>query len=545
MKQDLFWVRRFVGGLAALVVLTHCGGKEAEPPPSPLPEEAPRETPPEVPQERPPEVPQEPPPEESSPAPAPTDCMARTDEGTPSYCTYRGAGGGRVGWVRTYGGKGPERLQALASDSRGGFVVAGQFGEVPFPARNGFALARYTSAGVPLWTRWVTNGEAEVTALAVTPQGRILVVGQYGGSVDLGQGPLPTAGRLTWDSGLFIAEFSPEGQLVWAKGFVATYDRAGQRESWPIVPRAIATDAQGSLIITGTFHGYMDLGGGRLFAGIGSVPPEWDASSSGFLAKFSSSGQHLWSRVFLGGYGRLPATSTSVATDSVGHVLVGGSAHRDTDLGDGRLGDGGPFIARYDAWGNLLWKRVFTTLYGEVAQVQPLGTDGVAFVGDFVGTFTFAGQTYTAGDPYAPDGVYDTRAFFGTLSFTQGDGWLRALDGNSIWSLITDGRDTLTVSGALRAMDLGGGALGTQSPRPFVARYGKVGEHHWSRVLDGNLEPHLIWGWGTQKGPRLFLTSQPGGEVVIGSHFTSPVQVDGKPYTSHGASDLIYFQLTP
>jgi hypothetical protein len=34
-------------------------------------------------------------------------------------------------------------------------------------------------------------------------------------------------------------------------------------------------------------------------------------------------------------------------------------------------------------------------------------------------------------------------------------------------------------------------------------------------------------------------------EGQLGSHFSSPVQVDGKPYTSQGASDLIYFQLTP
>jgi hypothetical protein len=460
------------------------------------------------------------------------------------FCTYRGTGGGLTGWTRHYGGEGPEVLHALATDATGGFVAAGHFGEAPFPTGTGFALARYTSDGTPVWTRQVTTGDVRVSAITVTPLGNILVVGGYSGSPDLGTGPLPTTppGGFAHNA-FFIAKFSPTGETDWAHGFLATFDRpdGGPLEHWPVTPTAVATDAAGSLIVVGGFHGEIDLGGGPLFAGLYSIFED-EPFPGGFVAKFSWEGRHLWSKAFEAGSLALPALLRAVSTDSADNVLVGGVVNSRADLGDGPVGEFAPFIAKYDASGALLWKRLFSGASGEVAGVQPLGTSGVAFSANFGMSFTFGGVTYTGGDPENPFPWDSFSGFTGTLSATGEDGWIRPLGLVTVQGLVTGGGDTLTVPGYGygSTFDLGGGVLGGGPfARPFVARYVASGEHLWSRAFDRNL------GQGTFGGPTVHLAPQPGGSVVVGSDFREPIRLDGRTYTPRGASDLLYFQLKP
>ncbi|HYO55632.1 DUF7594 domain-containing protein [Archangium sp.] len=459
------------------------------------------------------------------------------------YCTYRGTGGGLTGWTRHYGGAGPERLHALATDARGNLVTAGLFGDALFPNEKGFALARYTADGTPVWTRQVTTGDVRVRALTVTPLGNILVVGNYGGSPDLGSGPLPSAPTDSFSPALFIAKFSPTGQTEWAHGFVATYVRPpeGELEYWAVIPTSVATDANGSLIVGGGFHGQMDLGGGPLSAGISSVYPD-DPFPGGFVAKFSWDGHHLWSKSFEAGEYAMPGWVRAVATDPAGNVLVGGHVNSNADLGDGQSGTRAPFIAKYDASGALVWKRLFLGAYGEVVGVQSLGTSGVAFSANLGESFTFGGITYTGGNPEDPGGPDNVSGFTGTLSATGTDGWIRDLGFITLRGLVTGSNGTLTLTGYGYDYDLGGGHVSAPSsfgPTPFVARYSASGGGHlWSRSFDRDFLGGDYW-------PTLHLAPQPGGSVVVGGDFTSPLQQDGRTYTTRGSSDLLYFQLNP
>lgn len=459
------------------------------------------------------------------------------------YCTYRGTGGGLTGWTRHYGGAGPERLHALATDAQGGFVAAGLFGDASFPNQTGFALARYTADGTPVWTRQVTTGNVRVRALTVTPLGNLLVVGNYSGSPDLGTGPLTAVPTSHFTPALFVAKFSPTGQTEWAHGFAATYVRPpeGELEHWAVAPMSVATDANGSLIVGGGFHGQMNLGGGPLFAGTSSVYPE-DPFPGGFVAKFSWGGQHLWSKAFEAGGFAMPGQVRAVATDSAGNVLVGGHVNSNANLGDGQTGARAPFIAKYDASGAFVWKRLFLGAYGEIVGVQPLGTSGVAFTANLGASFTFGGLPYTGGNPEDPGGPDNVSGFTGTLSATGMDGWIRDLGLVGMRGLVTDGGGTLTVTGYGYGYDLGGGNLGapnTVGPTPFVARYSAAGGTHlWSRAFDRDFLAGDYY-------PTLSLAPQPGGSVVVGGEFALPVHQDGRDYTPRGSSDLLYFQLKP
>ncbi|MFY0578072.1 DUF7594 domain-containing protein [Cystobacter fuscus] len=409
------------------------------------------------------------------------------------YCTYRGTAGGRTSYTRHYGGAGNERLLALGADSQGGFVAAGLFGDAPFPGETGFALARYDATGSPLWTRQVTTANVHPRALTVTPEGNILVVGVYAGSPDLGTGALPTVPG-SWTAGTFIAKFSPSGQPVWSHGFVATYFYVPDQELqyWPVQAASVTTDAQGSLIVVGNFHGEVDFGGGVLFAGRNSVYGE-DAYPGSFIAKFDWRGQHVWSRATEGAPADPSAETRAVSTDNAGNVFVAGRANSGADLGDGQpVVWSAPYLAKYDgATGALQWKRVFqgpSWVFGEVVAVQPLRNGDVAFAANLGATFSFGGGTYTGGAPWDQGYPANLNGFTGTLSATGGDKALRDLKGTRLQDLAATSDDTYAVSGHGGNVNLGGGVVGPDeriADPTFVARYTASGAHVWSRSLEG------------------------------------------------------------
>ncbi|MFP2926173.1 DNRLRE domain-containing protein [Pyxidicoccus sp. 3LG] len=460
-------------------------------------------------------------------------------------CTYYGTGGGLPLWVRQEGGAGTEQLRALATDTAGGFVAAGHFGG---SGEGGFALARFTRDGRRLWSRTVTTGDAEVVDLTVTRAGHILAVGRYQGAPDLGTGPLPPAQA----PALFIARFSSSGTTQWARGFEAGHPEGPGRVALPIFPREVATDFEGNLLVSGGFHGAMDLGGGSLFAGLPSVDPLASKTvPGGFLAKFSASGGHRWSKVFPADAPEIATEARSVATDDAGHVLVGVDAYFTGALPDGPVGTARPFIAKYSGTGSPVWRREFTGAHGQLRSVRPLGEHAVAFVANLVLPTTFGGRTYITGSQNWETFIgADPSSYLGTLSATGEDGWLRRLiysvaEDGQVDGLVTGPDNTLTVYGHGEYLSLLGGGLlrphndeGFAVQAPFAARYSREGIHRWSRIFDIDFEGHPT-------EPRIYVEPLPDGSLLAGSDFTLPVTEEGWTYTSRGSSDLLFLRLRP
>jgi hypothetical protein len=449
---------------------------------------------------------------------------------------------GRTAWVRKYGGAGAEHLDALASHPQGGFLAVGRFGAVAFPREEGLALGRYNADGSLAWSRVVTTEAVHATSVTLTSLGNILLVGRYRGEPDLGAGPLPAVtGSQGWE-GFFIAKFSPTGQTVWTRGFSARGIRGQFQRA---APSAVATDAAGSLVVAGVFRGALDLGGGPLSSHLtGNTGEAW--GEGGFVAKFSWEGKHLWSAALQSGVFDTPEKTPrirSVTTDPEGNVLLGGSSGAWMNLGDGVVGVQAPFVAKYNATGRVLWKRLFRGAYGDVMALQAQGTNQVAFAGNFGGSFSFGGIRHLGGDPrWGPPAVPNTNGFVGLLSETGTDVWLTSVGTGSGATLTFEelrmGEDrTLTVSGwGLGEFDLGGGAMdgsvGTpfpQAARPFVAHYSAEGRFQWSRTLAHD---------------RLFLMApQPSGGLVLGTTLSGTLEVDGQPWTSAGNTDLLYWKM--
>jgi hypothetical protein len=120
-------------------------------------------------------------------------------------------------------------------------------------------VASFTPAGALRWARIFRErpaagptGEADTfpTAMAVDPRGGMLLAGSFGGSLDLGAGPI-SAGAPDVDA-TFVVRLDSNGRAQWSRAL------AGARVA------SLAVDRAGEALLTGSFTGTIDLGGGRL-----------------------------------------------------------------------------------------------------------------------------------------------------------------------------------------------------------------------------------------------------------------------------------------
>ena len=164
------------------------------------------------------------------------------------------------------------------------------------------------------------------------------------------------------------------------------------------IPQGVATDSGGNIALMGNFtSGPVDFGGGSLTSG-------GTNSTAVFLAKFSPTGSHLWSKSFLTtGYNQ----GRAVAVDNLGDVVITGFFMATTDFGGGPLttsstNDRDIFIAKYSANGANLWAKQFgSTGYDEGYGVA------VDIVGNVIATGYFAGTVDFGTGPLLSAGIQD------------------------------------------------------------------------------------------------------------------------------------------
>lgn len=135
---------------------------------------------------------------------------------------------------------------------------------------------------------------------AADAAGNVYLAGEFRGTVDFGGGPLTAAGGT---NDIFVVSLEPSGAYRWSR-------RAGGGG----VDRAtgIAAAADGTLAVTGSFHGGGDFGGGPLmYAGAEDI----------FVASFQANGAHRGrSRSeSLASIGARVCPSTERATSSEAH----------------------------------------------------------------------------------------------------------------------------------------------------------------------------------------------------------------------------------
>jgi len=280
--------------------------------------------------------------------------------------TATGTAVGPVSWTKVLGGQLAQSGWLVATSKTGQIIVAGtmqgranfaEAGEIDTVSDSDIFIAWINRDGkVARVRRFGETGEHVPTGLAVDSAGGVVLAGIAVGSINFGGGTIDSQ-----DADGFVAAFGPDGEYR----FSVKATGAGGQTSGQL---ALADD--GSILLSGTFQGDIDIGGKTL-----TSAGETDL----FVAKISAAGSTIWARAF--GDARTEADA-SLALGPQGQVFVSGFYQGAPDLGDGPLPDtgataDGQLLAALDTDGNLSWSRGVVHQFGYFAfgvQVDEAGS---------------------------------------------------------------------------------------------------------------------------------------------------------------------------
>jgi hypothetical protein len=294
--------------------------------------------------------------------------------------------GGVHRWSKSFGGTSSDYGYSVATDSNGNVYLGGYFyssidfggGALTSYGSNDGFLASFTSAGAHRWSKGFggTSGDY-VNAVATDASGNSYVTGYYYTSIAFGSTTLTSNG--SYD--VFLASYTPAGVLRWAKGFGGSSSDYGY---------GVATDASGNVYLTGNFYSSIDFGGAVLTAN--------GSSSDIFLASLTSAGVHRWSKAFGGSssdYGYGVATDPSGNVFITGYfynsIDFGGGAL----AANGTSSD--LFLASFTSSGAHRWSRAAGSTSSEYGRaVAADGNGNVYGTGSFYSAIDFGGGSITA-----------------------------------------------------------------------------------------------------------------------------------------------------
>ncbi|HZH76585.1 MAG TPA: hypothetical protein VEY88_11160 [Archangium sp.] len=279
---------------------------------------------------------------------------------------------GHVSWLQRFGGPSDELVDGLATHPEGSVVAVGSFaGTVDFGGTtlrsqgelDCFIMKRAQEDGRLLWARrFGGSGRMMCRAVALDREGDIVVTGLVHGPVDLGAGVWPGAG----EGDTFLMKLSGrDGSLQWVRHFGGAGDDVG---------RGLVVDASGTLYFSGHFSAGVTGEAGAVDFGTGALTSEGD--SDAFLTAFTPGGRCLWART-LGRANFDMAKSVVVGLD--GNLYLTGLFQRDDVVrpAEGVVFSAGGFegyLASYSAAGEPRWTRRFPTMTsGHKLAVMPSG----------------------------------------------------------------------------------------------------------------------------------------------------------------------------
>jgi hypothetical protein len=185
-----------------------------------------------------------------------------------------GADGSGV-WGNAYFGTTANNTQvpeAVAVDGSGNVVVVGLYnadlniGTNMLPANGQTAfVAKFDALGAVKWASSINvSGISTNIDVAVDSVGHVIVVHPSG-------------------SNLVLDQLASDGSVLWTKSFP---------DNAPVLDPQVAVEPNDDILLSGHFTQTIDLGGGPLMA----APTDSGLLSDVFLARFTSGGQHAWSR---------------------------------------------------------------------------------------------------------------------------------------------------------------------------------------------------------------------------------------------------------
>ncbi|NNE08562.1 MAG: hypothetical protein HKN20_08370, partial [Gemmatimonadetes bacterium] len=293
----------------------------------------------------------------------------------------------------------------------------------------------------------------------------------------------------------------------------------------PVFQRATAIerDGLGDFYVAGEFRGTIDLGGGVLAS---ADPANYDA----FLARFTPSGQHVWSTSFGGTDDEFPR---DLVFDANGAVVVVGDTRSATFVagGDSTATNGvnDAFAVKFDAAGGNEWTRVWGGAGVDIATAVDVTSTGSFIVaGTFKDTVDFG--TGAHGSAGFQDIFLLELASSGVTNATETYGG----SGDEKWAgVCVDDFDAVILAGTFEdTVDFGAGppAVSLGVREGCLAKFSSVGGSlQWVREYDAAMS-----------GDQCCLTSvaTDGGNIFTTGFFSGSVSFAGAPLASAGGNDV-------
>ena len=416
----------------------------------------------------------------------------------PSFTSVKAAGGSRQ-----------SAGNAIAVDAAGNFYVAGSFGfqnvggtldlgttNLTSQGNSDGFLAKFNVQGQCVWARQIAgSNKDDAYDVVLRSDGTVLVMGEFVGATTIGNSNLFSQGGFD----IFLAAFSPAGDLIWARPIGATSD------DFAI---ALASGESGSAIFTGSFTGDINLGNGIAFSSV---------DDDAILIKFDAGGSVQWARTAGGAGFQL---GSDVKVDAQGQVFWAGEFETNIFFGSTNFSSPGfnVFLAKYDSAGTRLWTRKLGE--GEHADLPrlALSADGrLLCTAVYFGQYDIAGQSLPSGlndvlfASFASNGDLQWVRTFGGPELDVCTDLLIAPEGDCY--LLGHFRGTMTV-GSTNLTSVG-------STDVFVMQCNSSGEPQRA-LKGGSLGPDLAFSGGIG----------PAGEVRLAGSFSSTAQFGNISVTS-------------
>ena len=366
------------------------------------------------------------------------------------------------------------------------------------------ALVKLAPDGTPVWTRsFGSSGTDQGWCVAADSKGNVWMTGRFQDTVDFGGGLLESTGG----DDVFLAKYAPDGSHLFSASF-------GNSEL--ALGASLTTDVD-DVILTGSFQGTIDLGGG---------PVTSEGDHDLFIARFDGNGNLSWSRSFGGPGADEP---TWVRVDDWGNVWVTGSFQDTVDLGGNLVSSAGShdiFVLKLDSSGDVVWSASYGGPGSDVGTALATAADGAIYL-----TGWHQGETDFGGGELDAEG-----------------GWASMLvklasDGSHDWSIGLDGPDGGMIGYDVRvdpygnvattgyfwgSVDLGDGPVTSEGGSAiYLAEYSSSGAMLWSRSYD---DPVGAFAY--------CMDTDSVGDLVLTGFYVTTIDFGGGDLPSYGGGDI-------
>lgn len=370
-------------------------------------------------------------------------------------------------------------------------------------------------SGTPLWADSVGYVAQDTCTCAVTDSAGNTYVG--GGVDPFGT---PTQQGINHPA---LVKFSPSGVKLWQKVWYASRNRS--------FVAAVALASDGNILITGTFGGNPDFGGGPL-ANHGNY-------NDIFVVKISSvDGSHIWSTAFGTSNVEFPGDESGygICCDPSGNVFVCGSyapAGGMTVYGVGQATSANVpsfsagqsvFLAKFDSNGAVLWAKGLGSIGNNMGRGVSSDNAGNVFITGQFGTINFGDGDITSNGgkdifaaKYNSAGALQWKATFG--GFSQDIGRAIVVDP------IVDDNQGVYVCGDFQFTVLFGTISKTAASYEdcFLLKL---------KASDGSVQWVSTWGGGNSDYCNAIARDITTGDIVVTGQFWYTISIEGVSLTS-------------